>query len=151
MTSTDSKQSFIDIECSEESSSEESTIDLSPPAEEKKPRTLKRKAKAPPASPPPAKKAKSSKPSQTPAAKHWCFTWNNPPGDDQMVYDIVKDWNTTYLVFQSEVGESGTPHIQGYAEFEKPMRLTSIRKLPLAGMFSWQESSRTGKPIIIIK
>jgi len=140
---------------SEESSSEESTIEMLPPPprtpKKKAPaKTLKRKAPTQEDLPlqPPAKKAK---PSTRPAAKHWCFTWNNPPGDDQMVYDIIKEWPTTYVVFQSEVADSGTPHIQGYVEFDKPQRLTSIRKMPLAGMFQFREATKSGKPIIIIK
>jgi len=68
-----------------------------------------------------------------------------------MVYDIIKEWPTTYVVFQSEVGESGTPHIQGYVEFDRPQRLSSIRKMPLAGMFQFTEATKSGKPIIIIK
>lgn len=34
-----------------------------------------------------------------------------------------------YLVFGREVGESGTPHLQGFISFEKKIRHTAIRKL----------------------
>jgi len=153
-------ESFSSIS-DESSSSEESTVEMSPPLPKefksvKAPKTpkkekpsLKRKATQEDLPlQPPAKKAKTTQP---PAAKHWCFTWNNPPGDDQMVYDIIKEWPTTYVVFQSEVADSGTPHIQGYVEFDKPQRLSSIRKMPLAGMFQFREATKSGKPIIIIK
>jgi len=68
-----------------------------------------------------------------------------------MMYDIIKDWPTSYMVFQREQGAEGTIHLQGYAEFEKPMRFSSIKKLPFGGMFEWRESAKDGKPIIIIK
>jgi len=67
-------------------------------------------------------------------AKHWCFTLNNPTVDDAMVYEMVSCWPIEYVAVQREVGESGTEHLQGYVEFEKPQRLSSIKKLPLAGM-----------------
>lgn len=65
------------------------------------------------------------------SAKHWCFTWNNYPSD----------WHTNFIncgsngsmfecfVIQEEVGEQGTPHLQGvvrcfkkhrWAEFHLP-------------------------------
>jgi hypothetical protein len=34
----------------------------------------------------------------------------------------------TYAIFQPEVGESGTYHIQAYVEMAKPMTLTSVKK-----------------------
>lgn len=96
-------------------------------------------------------KAKRSEAAQQTAAKHWCFTWNNPMGDDGMMYDIVKEWPTDYLVFQREQGESGTVHLQGYVEFAKPMRFNGLKKMPFGGMFTWRESTSDRRPIIIIK
>ncbi len=96
-------------------------------------------------------KAKRSEAAAQTAAKHWCFTWNNPIGDDGMMFDIVKEWPTDYLVFQREQGEAGTTHLQGYVEFEKPMRFNGLKKMPFAGMFTWTESTRDCRPIIIIK
>ena len=75
----------------------------------------------------------------------WCFTWNNPP-DYSTCYVIADDgvpaadfgeipgppesWDgVTYLVYQYEKGESGTPHFQGYAEFGKRMSLKGLKEL----------------------
>lgn len=100
---------------------------------------------------PDAPKKKRSKAAAETAAKHWCFTLNNPMGDDEYMYDIVKEWPTSYLVFQREVGDKEeTTHLQGYCEFEKPMRFGSLRKLPFGGMFTWKLKAAT-KLIFIIK
>lgn len=53
-----------------------------------------------------------------PKARNWCFTLNNP-GD---VRPTFEDW-ATYLVYQLEEGENGTPHLQGYVQ-------TSQKTLP---------------------
>lgn len=54
-----------------------------------------------------------------PKSKHWCFTINNytciltemPP-----IPDLV------YVVYQEEIGEKGTPHLQGYLQFSAQKR-----------------------------
>jgi hypothetical protein len=33
-----------------------------------------------------------------------------------------------YMVYQLEIGESGTPHLQGYVEFTKPWRFNRVRR-----------------------
>lgn len=58
-------------------------------------------------------------------ARNWCFTINNW---DQSDLDAIKE-KATYVVCQAECGESGTPHLQGYAEFDTTMRLSAVRKL----------------------
>ncbi len=96
-------------------------------------------------------KPKRSEAAQQTAAKHWCFTWNNPPGDDAEMYALIKEWATDYVVFQREIGESGNVHLQGYCEFTKPMRFNSLKKQPFGGMFTWVEVDASYRPIIIIK
>ncbi len=52
------------------------------------------------------------------------FTWNNPDG--------MIEWNEEkmeYLVYQEEVGNSGTYHFQGYCEFSKRTRLAAAKAL----------------------
>lgn len=63
------------------------------------------------------------------AAKHWVFTLNDK--QDRLTNETVIDMiapHCDYLVFQEEKGVDGTKHYQGYAEFKKPERLSSIQK-----------------------
>ncbi len=53
-----------------------------------------------------------------------CFTWNNPEG---MLFFDEEEMN--YLVYQEEVGESGTYHFQGYCEFKKKVRRNRAKTL----------------------
>lgn len=50
------------------------------------------------------------------------FTLNNPEG--LLTEDDLKAWGATYLVYQEEVGESGTLHLQGYVEMPTPVRFS---------------------------
>lgn len=58
--------------------------------------------------------------------KNWCFTLNNYTEDDigAMVPRFHKICKKFY--FAKEVGESGTPHLQGTCEFTKKVRPISI-------------------------
>ena len=48
----------------------------------------------------------------------WCFTLNNPVRDEPVpATEDPKQWGASYLVYQLEKGESGTPHYQGYLYF----------------------------------
>lgn len=63
--------------------------------------------------------------------KHWCFTWNNyGPEDAERLLERFDDESLgiTYLVFGREVGESGTPHLQGFVSFDRRRRLTFVRQ-----------------------
>lgn len=66
-----------------------------------------------------------------PGAKvHWCFTMNNP-GAELLDFDPER---LKYLVYQREVGESGTEHYQGYVILKRRGRLNAVQGL-------WQRSS----------
>lgn len=54
------------------------------------------------------------------------FTINNPTGliDESSLPSVV-----TYLIYQEEVGESGTHHLQGYIETSTRMRYTTLINL----------------------
>ncbi len=55
------------------------------------------------------------------------FTVNNWTEDELR---SLLDYDFQFLVVGKEVGEEGTPHLQGYAELKKQMRLTGIKKIP---------------------
>lgn len=55
----------------------------------------------------------------------WCFTINNY--DDA---DVVRTWDGVKdAIWQAEVGESGTPHLQGFVRFSKNKRLSALKKV----------------------
>lgn len=53
-----------------------------------------------------------------PQVKKWCFTLNNPTeGEKEALSDLCNSEHVQYAVIGREVGESGTPHLQGYIWF----------------------------------
>ncbi len=57
-------------------------------------------------------------PSPPVRSKSWGFTWNNPRdswADDLLA--VIRNAGASKWVFQKEVGENGTPHIQGCFQF----------------------------------
>lgn len=66
-------------------------------------------------------------PKQGTPVKNWCFTLNNY--DDAQVDHLKSlsiDNGLRYMVFGHEVGDSGTPHIQGYVQLIKKQRLKPV-------------------------
>jgi len=62
------------------------------------------------------------------SAKHWVFTLNNYTEDDfQTLCDTAENYE--YLVFGREVGEQGTPHLQGYVVLKQKLRLANVKAL----------------------
>jgi len=64
----------------------------------------------------------------------WVFTINNHTSDDvEMVKAIVA--RSTYVIAGLEVGEQGTPHIQGYAYYANARSFAAMKKaLPRANL-----------------
>lgn len=61
------------------------------------------------------------------AALHWCFTLNNY--NEENIKEIcAKNIELKRYVFQEEIGESGTPHLQGYLQFKVKKRPMSVFK-----------------------
>ncbi len=72
------------------------------------------------------------------------FTWNNPDG----AIDFVPV-DMEYLVYQEEIGESGTYHFQGYCEFTR--QLSMIQAKDLLGGASVHLERRRGSQSEAIK
>ena len=57
--------------------------------------------------------------------RSWCFTENNYTPEQILHYQQLE---CNYICFGKEVGEKGTPHLQGVIRFAKTHRLTGIKK-----------------------
>jgi hypothetical protein len=68
--------------------------------------------------------------SNTSAAKNWAFTINNYDDDKvELLSNLVSDGKCQYVVFGMEVGEEGTPHLQGYLQLPKRLRFNQVKSL----------------------
>ena len=62
-------------------------------------------------------------------SRRWCFTLNNYTDDEtKSILEQVKDTDTKYIL-GFEVGDQGTPHIQGYMEFKNARSFASMKKM----------------------
>lgn len=59
--------------------------------------------------------------------KHWMWTLNNPTPEE--IAHIRNSTEFSWLMFQGEVGEQGTPHLQGTCSFEKVKRFRQVKKI----------------------
>lgn len=58
-----------------------------------------------------------------------CFTFNNYSNTEySKIVEICESRNYLYCIGE-EVGESGTPHLQGYIEFKTPKAWSTIKKM----------------------
>lgn len=64
-----------------------------------------------------------------PRSTQWAFTLNNyTEAEVHRIQDLVNlDHKVTYLIFQPERGEEGTPHIQGYICFEVRKYMSTVK------------------------
>lgn len=59
-------------------------------------------------------------------SKYWCFTINNPMDNYGDLKRLIK-WS--YMVVGREIGDEGTPHLQGFVAMETRVRFTTMKKL----------------------
>jgi len=81
---------------------------------------------------------------QIPCSKHWCFTLNN---SSSIEFNEILTINSSIVpryVFQSEIGESGTQHLQGYMCFAKKCRPISVFK---TNRIHWEKTRSIRKSI----
>lgn len=63
--------------------------------------------------------------------RNYCFTLNNYTEDDiSKLEGLATD--VTYLIFGKEIGESGTPHLQGFVQFRSRLRF-NVAKEKISG------------------
>lgn len=61
-------------------------------------------------------------------AKHWCFTLNNYTEEEESsLLSLHERSDIKYLVFGREVGDSATPHLQGYVHFSIAKRFAYVQ------------------------
>ena len=64
-------------------------------------------------------------------SRRWCFTINNYTSDEyQFLLDKISNTmadTVRYAVVGKEKGESGTPHLQGYVNLKKTIRLKGLK------------------------
>lgn len=62
---------------------------------------------------------------------NWCFTLNNySPDEKQYINDLVDiNERVVYLCYGEEVGDNGTPHLQGYIEFRRTVKFGGVRAI----------------------
>lgn len=72
-------------------------------------------------------------------AIRWCFTLNNyTESEVSSIVPVLSD-SCRVAFFAKEVGESGTPHLQGYLEFKKKSRPLSVFK-SVCDRFHWEKA-----------
>jgi hypothetical protein len=59
-------------------------------------------------------------------AKHWAFTLNNYTPDDERRLSVLPA-GCVYIVYGREIGEIGTPHLQGHLTYTNRVRFNEVR------------------------
>jgi hypothetical protein len=60
---------------------------------------------------------------------NWTFTVNNyTEGDESLIKHLIAN-QANWVIYGKEVGESGTPHLQGYVMFKKKQSLNPLKRI----------------------
>nr|WAE42369.1 MAG: replication associated protein [Cressdnaviricota sp.] len=62
-------------------------------------------------------------------SKRWLFTLNNYTLEEMEQMERYLRNNSEGFIYGQEVGEEGTPHLQGYVEFKKKMRMSENKTI----------------------
>lgn len=74
------------------------------------------------------------------APKHfWSFTWNNWSEEERRTVHQILLHECVWFVYQEEIGEQGTPHLQGTIKLKDKKRLTALKKFH--SKISWRETN----------
>lgn len=68
--------------------------------------------------------------------RHFCFTLNNYTTDDITELHALAP-RTKYLVYGKEIGDGGTPHLQGFVSFATQRKYSGLRKW-FSGRAHWE-------------
>jgi len=68
----------------------------------------------------------SSSAKMSKGTRAWCYTLNNYTEEER---DALRSLKSTYHVFGYERGVEGTPHLQGYVQFQNAKTLSAVKKL----------------------
>jgi hypothetical protein len=82
---------------------------------------------------------------QGPQANYWCFTYNNYDPDAIGTLEQVFKHECRWYVFQEEVGECGTPHLQGTLCLKVKQRLTQLKCIDTK--ISWRITKSCSKSL----
>ncbi len=62
-------------------------------------------------------------------SRRWVFTINNYSEEEELFCKEICPDRARYVVFGREVGEAGTPHLQGYLELDSAYRRSAVLEL----------------------
>lgn len=62
-------------------------------------------------------------------SRKWCFTLNNYKGEELDTLDTILKSKDYKYILGREIGEQGTPHIQGYLEGKNPIRFSTLKNI----------------------
>ena len=77
---------------------------------------------------------------EKPHSRDWVFTLNNP--ETHQMENILKSESIRYIIYQLELSNTGTKHMQGYVEFHEPIPFSEMLVLFAEFHFDKRRGSR---------